>query len=303
VLTTFFEQIWLVISSQAPWWIGFGICFTVLASLSGHACNPGKVWWRNPGLATDVLFCVLSDIIGPYLRIIAILLVAVFLAGLSADGVADFIAVGTGPLSGSPFWLQLAVYVLGSDLLLYWSHRIFHGRVLWPFHAVHHSPEELDWTSAYRFHPVNRLFSSILVSIIMLKLGVPPWLMIALVPIDAIISVWVHANLNWTFGPLKYVVATPVFHRWHHTGVDEGGSSNFAPTFPFIDVVFGTFYMPEGKLPQTYGVDDPGFPKDFAGLVIAPFASSYRELRRSLTQLSLTRSKAVQRADESSERI
>jgi hypothetical protein len=26
----------------------------------------------------------------------------------------------------------------------------------------------------------------------------------------------VHANVPWRFGPLKWLIATPVFHHWHH---------------------------------------------------------------------------------------
>jgi sterol desaturase/sphingolipid hydroxylase (fatty acid hydroxylase superfamily) len=28
------------------------------------------------------------------------------------------------------------------------------------------------------------------------------------------------------------VIATPVFHRWHHTTAERGGEKNFAATFP-----------------------------------------------------------------------
>jgi sterol desaturase/sphingolipid hydroxylase (fatty acid hydroxylase superfamily) len=72
---------------------------------------------------------------------------------------------------------------------------------------------------------------------------------------NAIYSPLVHANLNWTYGPFKYVLASPVFHRWHHTYQAEGGNKNFAPTFPFLDVMFGTFYMPKGKQPQIFGAE------------------------------------------------
>ena len=76
-------------------------------------------------------------------------------------------------------------------------------------------------------------------------------------------ALFVHANLNWTFGPLKYVIATPVFHRWHHGPPHLGGNKNFAPTFALWDYLFGTFYMPEGELPKEYGVDDPHMPQGF----------------------------------------
>jgi hypothetical protein len=84
----------------------------------------------------------------------------------------------------------------------------------------------------------------------------------------------VHANLNWTFGPLKYVFASPVFHRWHHTLEDEGLDKNFAPTFPVLDLIFGTFYMPPGKLPARFGVHDTEFPEGFLGQFVYPFRRS-----------------------------
>ena len=55
-----------------------------------------------------------------------------------------------------------------------------------------------------------------------------------------------HANVPWTFGPLRYAIASPAFHRWHHATEEEGLSRNFAGLFPFFDLVFGTFHMPRG---------------------------------------------------------
>ena len=126
------------------------------------------------------------------------------------------------------FWWQVAFYLLASDFLLYWSHRIFHGASLWRYHAIHHSAEDVDWTTAYRFHPVNICFGTYLADVIMLYAGVSPEALMFMVPLQTAMALFVHANLNWTLGPLKYVLATPVFHRWHHTMPDEGGNRNFA---------------------------------------------------------------------------
>jgi sterol desaturase/sphingolipid hydroxylase (fatty acid hydroxylase superfamily) len=62
-----------------------------------------------------------------------------------------------------------------------------------------------------------------------------------------------------------------VFHRWHHTAAERGGEKNFASTYPFIDLVFGTFYMPEGKLPDAYGIVDRRFPSGFGAQILYPF--------------------------------
>jgi sterol desaturase/sphingolipid hydroxylase (fatty acid hydroxylase superfamily) len=81
----------------------------------------------------------------------------------------------------------------------------------------------------------------------------------------------VHANLNWALGPLKYVVATPVFHRWHHTRPEEAGNANFGSLLSLWDVLFGTFRMPGNKLPLRYGIDEPGYPQGFLDQLAHPF--------------------------------
>lgn len=269
-----------VLAAQLPWALGLAAMFTVLAVFSSQTCNPGKPWWKNRGLLTDAEYGLILPIVMPYLRICLIILVVALARGsISDDDIVDFMQNGRGPVSHLPLWGQAIFYLLATDFLLYWSHRLFHGMHLWPFHAVHHSSEDVDWTSAYRFHPVNTLLGSTLVSLIMIGLGVSPVVMVALVPFDIITAAFVHSNLKWTLGPLKYVVATPVFHRWHHSHPDDGGMMNYAPTFAFWDVMFGTFYMPEGKLPQEYGTFDPDFPKDFAGQIIVPFKQFFQSFR------------------------
>src|SRR5271167_1024539 len=274
-----FELVWPFLANIAetllivlPSAIGFAVAFAVLSLFTSQACNPGRTWWRNPGLATDICYILIIPFLAPYLRMSLMIGGAALLSGvMTTEEIADYFEHGRGPFAVLPFWVQLPVYVVASDFLLYWNHRLFHGASLWRFHAVHHSAEEVDWTTAYRFHPVNLWLGSFLVSAVMLFLGLSPTVLLFLVAFDTTTAAFVHANLNWTLGPLKYVVATPVFHRWHHTLPDEGGNSNFAPTFAFWDWIFGTFYMPEGKLPQTFGCDDHLFPEGYFQQLLYPF--------------------------------
>jgi sterol desaturase/sphingolipid hydroxylase (fatty acid hydroxylase superfamily) len=154
---------------------------------------------------------------------------------------------------------------------LYWTHRLFHGQRLWKYHAVHHSSEDLEWISAARFHPINLFFGAVVADVVMLLAGISPNVFVVLGPITIAHSAFVHANLHWTLGPLKYVIATPVFHRWHHTAPDRGGEKNFAATFPVLDLIFGTFYMPAGEQPDDYGIADREFPTSFGGQLVRPF--------------------------------
>lgn len=65
------------------------------------------------------------------------------------------------------------------------------------------------------------------------------------------------------FGPLHYVIATPVFHRWHHTTEAEGQDKNFAGAFVWPDVLFGTFYLPQGRQPERFGIAGARPPESF----------------------------------------
>jgi sterol desaturase/sphingolipid hydroxylase (fatty acid hydroxylase superfamily) len=188
-----------------------------------------------------------------------------------ADELIAFYDNGHGPLSRLPLWMQGVLFLVLADFMLYWLHRLFHGGGFWKYHAIHHSSEEISWISAARFHPVNLMLGTIGVDVVLLMAGISPNVMIWVGPFTTFHSAFVHANLNWTFGPLRYALATPVFHRWHHTGLEVGGDTNFAGTFPIWDVLFGTFRMPKGVLPQDYGKDEAAMPKEIAGQLAYPF--------------------------------
>jgi sterol desaturase/sphingolipid hydroxylase (fatty acid hydroxylase superfamily) len=118
---------------------------------------------------------------------------------------------------------------------------------------------------------VNLILGTISVDVTLLIAGISPNVMLWVGPFTTFHSAFVHANLNWTLGPFRYVLATPVFHRWHHTVLEEGGNTNFAGTFPVWDILFGTFRMPEGHLPEAYGKDETSVPPEIVGQLAYPF--------------------------------
>lgn len=253
-----------------PITVVLGIVFGTLTQWS--ACNRGRIWWRKRQIVTDMLYWFLVPLVGRFLRIGLMVVGAAYFYGIhGTEALLDFYNDGFGPLAYLPMWAEVIFFIVVSDFLLYWFHRIYHGATLWKYHAVHHSSVDLDWISAARFHPINILFGAILVDVAMMLIGISPNVLLWVGPFTTATSAFVHANLNWTLGPFKYVFAGPVFHRWHHTAADRGGSSNFAGTFPVWDLMFGTWYMPEGALPDAYGVDDTDFPESFGGQMVYPF--------------------------------
>lgn len=240
-----------------PWLAAMGAVFTLLSLLA--PCNPGKPWWRKDGLLTDLAYWIFVPVLSRYLRIWLTVVGTILIFRIDqGQAIADFYANGHGWLATLPLWVQGAIYLVVTDFALYWSHRLFHAGGFWKYHAVHHAPQQVEWLSAARFHPVNLLFGTIAMDVVMLLAGVSPQIFIVLGPFNTMVSTYAHANLNWTGGPLRYVLVSPVFHRWHHAV--EPRDKNFAGLFPVWDVLFGTFHMPQGELPQEYGIDGASAP-------------------------------------------
>jgi sterol desaturase/sphingolipid hydroxylase (fatty acid hydroxylase superfamily) len=244
------------------WVAGLGLAFALLARMM--PCNRGMYWWKDfHAVAADFMYWFVVPLLLRQIRTVMLIAgLVIFFGGHEPDLL---------PVKGLPLWAQCVFILLIQDVMLYWIHRAFHTSAGWKFHAIHHSPRVLDWVSTMRSHPVNYVLEFTLADVAVLLMGFSPAALAILTPINTVISAMVHANLNWTFGPLRYVVASPVFHRWHHTTEAEGLNKNFASTFPVLDLVFGTFYMPAGKRPDHYGTGDPDFPQDFLGQLLYPF--------------------------------
>jgi sterol desaturase/sphingolipid hydroxylase (fatty acid hydroxylase superfamily) len=246
----------------AMWVGGLGAVFAVLVTFM--PCNRGMYWWTDlRAVAADFMYWFVMPL-GVRIGRWYMLLAGVILCFGGRQ--PDFL-----PVKHLPIWQQIVLMLVIQDVLLYWIHRLFHVGWAWKIHAVHHSPKVLDWMSTGRFHPINSLLEFGFVDTVVLLLGFSGPAFDTLVLFNLLYSSMVHANLNWTFGPLRYVLASPIFHRWHHTTEEAGLNKNFASTFPILDLMFGTFYMPAGELPKEFGTGQADFPEGFWAQLVYPF--------------------------------
>lgn len=137
----------------------------------------------------------------------------------------------------------IAVVFLG-DFGSYWRHRFEHTRWLWPAHAIHHSDTEMSWLTLQRFHPINRLTTAAIDIALLAMLGFPDWALVANQVLRHYYGEFIHADLPWTYGPLRVLFVSPAMHRWHHARDVVGSGSNFATVFSVFDRAFGTYHMP-----------------------------------------------------------
>jgi sterol desaturase/sphingolipid hydroxylase (fatty acid hydroxylase superfamily) len=240
-------------------------------------------WWRPslPGqqrrgrdTRVDVAYWFFTPLVTRAVTRLSLGLVFAIIAfsqGLSFEDLRHAATTRRTWVSSVPLWIQVPLILVCADVLAYWTHRLFHGGRLWRFHAIHHSSRTVDWLSSVRLHPFNDAVARIAQILPLYWLGFHGGVLAAFVPFLTFYALLLHANVGWSYGPLRFALASPVFHRWHHTSQDEGLDKNFAGLFPFIDLAFGTFYMPPGRRPQRFGLVNDDVPDGLIGQLLYPF--------------------------------
>jgi len=239
-----------------------GACHALFSALGRlFPCNPDHPVFVSRSIGLDLGYAALGMLYAGAGPAIAAVLTR-----------PPFGAPGAGPagrwLAAMPLAAQVALLLTATDFCQYWLHRAFHGRRLWRFHAVHHSAREVNWTTTFRTHPVNDLAAGAALAVLARLAGFSETSLLFAAPIFFASGVVTHANLGWSFGPLRFVLASPVFHRWHHSLGGDARERNFAPMFPVWDLMFGTFHMPRAHRPVRFGAE--GVPGDLIGQLIYP---------------------------------
>ena len=240
------------------------ITFLVFVPLERlFALHPEQKAFRRDW-ANDLIFLLFNGLLIK-LGLLAVIAVSIFAATQIVP--ASFQAA----IGGLPYWVQLPLVIVLSDLGFYWTHRMFHAVPwLWRFHAIHHSIEELDWLAAARVHPVDQILTKGVSLVPVVALGFSEWAIGVYALLYQWQSVLIHSNVRFRFGPLRFLFASPEFHHWHHSDQREARDKNFAGQLSFLDALFGSLHLPPGRAPTTYGLDRP-MPQRYVPQLLYPF--------------------------------
>ena len=142
-----------------------------------------------------------------------------------------------------PDWVVVPAAIVAMDAANWLAHYADHRLgVLWRFHALHHSQEELSVLTSFRAHPLMHTTGFLLATVpVVILLPARP-IVPVLITIYVCVGTLQHANLRWTFGPVGRVVVSPAYHRLHHaTDVQR---ANLGVVFTIWDVLAGRATFP-----------------------------------------------------------
>lgn len=181
-----------------------------------------------------------------------------------------------------PLWVQVIAVIIIADIGYYTAHRTSHAvPFLWKFHAVHHSIEEMDWLATHRVHPVDQIFTNTVSFMPIYFLGFSLEAAVIYQLIYQAQAVLIHSNVKINFGPLKWLIASPEYHHWHHANEPEAYDRNFAAQLSIIDVIAGTLFMPR-RQPEAYGINE-AMPRLYHQQFLHPFQGIAKAIRRRTT--------------------
>jgi sterol desaturase/sphingolipid hydroxylase (fatty acid hydroxylase superfamily) len=263
---TFVAAVVFAFAVRGPAVIGLALLFLLFVPLEkAFALRPQKVLRR--GLVTDLTHLLVNNVFVTMAAIGLAVVMSLPLLWLRSYHLA----------SQLPAVVSISLAVVLVFVGNYWGHRLTHRiPLLWRFHAVHHSIEQMDWIASGRLHPLDSGFTQAVTMVPLLLLGYGGGAFAGTAVVVALLALFQHANVRLTFPVIRWIVPTPEWHHWHHAVDAEARGKNFG--LPLVDKLFGTAYLPKDRLPAGFGIPDPVPADDYLKQMAYPFTATARPL-------------------------
>jgi sterol desaturase/sphingolipid hydroxylase (fatty acid hydroxylase superfamily) len=137
-------------------------------------------------------------------------------------------------------WLAIPLAFLIHEFAYYWEHRLAHRvGLLWAIHAVHHSSNEFNHTTAARGF-VFDLKVKTLFTLPAALIGIEPVVFFAVTVLTSAYGIWNHASWVPRLGLLDRVLMTPKMHKVHHANQPQYIDRNYGQVTLLFDYLFGS---------------------------------------------------------------
>ncbi len=115
-----------------------------------------------------------------------------------------------------PRWGAIVAILVVMDFCNWAVHLANHRvRMLWRFHELHHSQEDMNVLTVFRTHPLIHVsyLLALIPGVVLLSNGA---LSVTVLVLYGGVVAFAHSNTRASFGPLERVLVSPNFHRIHH---------------------------------------------------------------------------------------
>ena len=153
------------------------------------------------------------------------------------------------------------IITIVSDFCVYWIHRGHHEiKLIWPFHAVHHSAEVMSPITVYRKHPVYNVISLFVRTIVLaivqglvlafffgqISLALIGGVTVMVLAFNVLGANFRHSHIWISYGKFwSRIFISPAQHQIHHSLARKHWHKNYGEIFAVWDWAFGTLYVPE----------------------------------------------------------
>ncbi|SEW38002.1 Sterol desaturase/sphingolipid hydroxylase, fatty acid hydroxylase superfamily [Chitinophaga sp. YR573] len=176
-----------------------------------------------------------------------------------------------------PATAKVILGILLFDFGSYLTHNLQHKvPFLWRFHRIHHSDLHLNVSSSLRFHPIDAIVALFIyqgLAVAVLGISMTTFVIYGTIALPLLIMQ--HSNVklpDWFERIARLVIATPGWHKIHHSAHRQLTDSHYGDVFTFWDRIFGTWGHTQPH-EITYGLDE--FKEDHqqkvSHLMVSPF--------------------------------
>jgi sterol desaturase/sphingolipid hydroxylase (fatty acid hydroxylase superfamily) len=173
--------------------------------------------------------------------------------------------------------MTIIIGVLALDFSSWLVHLVMHKTpVLWRFHLIHHSDNNVDVTTGLRHHPGDSLLRGVFFLLLIFISGAPMYSVMIYQTLVVLSTAFTHANISLPKKldyALSFILVSPNMHKVHHHWKQPYTDSNYGAVFSFWDRLLGTFMKLDTK-DIHYGLDRY-YPnekdEDFIALLKKPF--------------------------------
>jgi sterol desaturase/sphingolipid hydroxylase (fatty acid hydroxylase superfamily) len=154
-----------------------------------------------------------------------------------------------------PRWAAIIAILVVMDFCNWAVHLANHRvRLMWRFHELHHSQEDMNVLTVFRTHPLIHVsyLLALIPGVVLLANGA---LSVTVLVLYGGMVAFAHSNTRAGFGPLERVFVSPNFHRIHHK-LDGPQDVNLGFALTIWDQLFHRAVFPTDETIRT----DTGLP-------------------------------------------